>query len=42
MYPFVVFIAVNTVLEITVSHPTLSGQIFKMSSQFHIMIGHYD
>ena len=29
-----------TVLEITVSHRTLSDQISRMSYQFHIMIGH--
>ena len=32
----------TTVLEITVGHRTLSDQILKMSSQFHIMIGHDD
>jgi len=30
-----------SVLEITVSHRTLSDQILNISSQFHIMIGHH-
>ena len=32
----------SSLLEITVSHPTLSDQILKMSGQFHNMIGHDD
>ena len=31
-----------SVLEITVCHQTLSDQILKMSTQFHIMIRHND
>ena len=37
-----VLLLLSSLLEITVSHPTLSDQILKMSGQFHIMIGDDD